>query len=78
MITGNSVYRFKLDLSAISDGTIHFKILREALLKSLHDIDLVFAKVCFNLISSSCINDIKITHPMVVSHYGNLRNEGCF
>lgn len=49
MIIGNTVYRFKLDLSTISDGTVHFKILKEALLKSLHDIDLVFAKVCVNL-----------------------------
>lgn len=47
--------RFKLDLSAISDGTFHLKILREALLKSLHDIDSVFAKDAFrgNYVSGS-------------------------
>lgn len=42
----NLLCRLELDLSLISNGTFHLKLLREALLKSIHDIDLVFAKVC--------------------------------
>lgn len=39
--------RFKVTLSEILDGLFPFEILREALLRAIHDIDAAFSKVSF-------------------------------
>lgn len=39
--------RFKLSLSAIFDGSFHLEILKESLLRAIHDIDASFSKVSY-------------------------------
>lgn len=47
--------RFKVTLSAILDGSFPFELLREALLRAIHDIDAAFSKVSFIYVTEDLI-----------------------